>query len=178
MLLVPLGLLLVMSGFAAVGLIIGELLLALLVHKEDPFLSLHICVRDADSNVGDDGGVTRGNPLLDGTYQDAPFTLVVPSTRQLSLLFQLLEVDGGRIGSHTQLAHLFLVDFFNGQVTELFLEQVTEVFPARIAVAGSSMVSIIVVVIFGWCIPVFLSKVYPPALGVTLKVRGGEDHHE
>ncbi len=167
-----------MSGFTAVGLIIGELLLALLVHKEDPFLPLHVCARDADSNVGDDGGVTRGNPLSDGTYQDAPFTLVVPSTRQLSLLFQLPEVDGGRISSHAQLTHLFLVDFFDGRVAELFSEQVTEVFPARIAVAGSSVVSIIVVVIFGWRIPVFLSKVYLPALGVTLKVRGGKDHHE
>lgn len=128
---------------------------------------------DGKSNVGDGGAIAGWNASADDLHQYTSIGLVLESVGQFGLLLKFLEEDMGRVGAHSYLTHLFLMDELDGGVSELLSEHFSEFIPCWVLISGSCFV--VCVFFWGtmqarvdWDVPIVVTEVYPPILHVSL----------
>ncbi len=145
----------VLSLFKTMGLGVDVVLGPFFIHRDDVLLPFGIGVGNSESDVHNDLRIGSGYPLADCLDQHSSFRLIIPLSCQFGLSLHLSEEEIGGTG-HSDLPHLFLMDEFDGGVTELFPYQVAELVPIWESVMGPSIewqalvvVFIVVVVVIG-----------------------------
>ncbi len=155
----------------AVGLVVGAVVLAFLVHDEDAFLPLVIVLGNPYPDTGDDRCIRPWHPLSHGgDHRSTAIGVIAPSC-QLGLSFQLLEEDGGGVSRHLHRLHLGFVHFFARGVSERGLEFPNKFVPVWVSESGAGRVAVVVD-------PKVFATMGPPVFGVFDEERGGADHHE
>ncbi len=153
------------------SLIVGAVLLAFLVHDEDPLFPLVVVLGNSYPNTGDDRGVQLWDSLShSGDHRSAVIRVIAPSC-QFSLLLQLLEEDGSGIAAHLHVLHPLLVFFFDGGIPKHGLEFPYEFVPMWVLESGTSGISVVVD-------PEVFSSMGPSGLGAFDKEGGGAHYHE
>lgn len=174
---------LLVATLKVMSLVKDLLLLALVVHLEDLLLPLGIGLGNPNANIGDLVGIVGGDSLSNGLYKNAAVGLIGELIGQLGFSLQLLEVEVGWVVSHFEVTHPLFMDQFDCWVLELLAEVSHERIPLRESVSGSCV--IVGNFFFGcvhfwlpWHVPVLVSFVHPPVLGLSFQMGGREDDHE